>query len=366
MIELKKNGLRISSPELDRRAGFTINFQRTLRIPDDDNTYPLPPGLGSFPLRHVDDFAERVPEHWRRHGGLLLPMYQSEALWVAFGEDAGFAKWGDIFLSGYGESAGWPYAVKIAAGKINAVTGLPWQDGLVGTPQDYLVVPGQPWLDGFCIEKGSIRQFVAASLGSGATVEEQLTGEAQTGGLQIVAYPMKAERFQKILRERRAREARVHSWSLGSSVHESVHEPLGVYSVSSSYEQGLAAGGRMKQDIKVDPHGVDAWDQRYPSRCFVHLANSLAWRGITDQAPPTAPRTAADYERAGLPWFDYYSDGPAVEGASCLAGVKSVAELDAENGSALLPENQSVVPGKVIELGPGSNLKPGQVREGRF
>ena len=49
---------------------FSIRFQRTLRIPDDDRTYPLPPGLGRFPLRHVDDFADRVPETWLERGGV--------------------------------------------------------------------------------------------------------------------------------------------------------------------------------------------------------------------------------------------------------------------------------------------------------
>ena len=35
---------------------MTLEFQRTLRIPDDDRTHHLPPGLGAFALRHVDDF----------------------------------------------------------------------------------------------------------------------------------------------------------------------------------------------------------------------------------------------------------------------------------------------------------------------
>ncbi len=40
---------------------FSVNFQRTLRIPDDGNTYPLPPGLSSFPICRVEDYADRVP-----------------------------------------------------------------------------------------------------------------------------------------------------------------------------------------------------------------------------------------------------------------------------------------------------------------
>lgn len=35
---------------------FAVSFHRTLRIPDDGRTYPLPPGLGMFPL-----FPEKPP-----------------------------------------------------------------------------------------------------------------------------------------------------------------------------------------------------------------------------------------------------------------------------------------------------------------
>ena len=45
-----------------------IDSQRMQRIPDDGKDYTLPPGLGRFPLRHVDDFAASVPALWKRHG----------------------------------------------------------------------------------------------------------------------------------------------------------------------------------------------------------------------------------------------------------------------------------------------------------
>ena len=82
MIELKQDALFFSFPEVHERARLRIEFQRTLRIPDDGRDYPLPPGLGRFPVRHVDDFAKEVPEVWLRHGGVTLPMYQSEAMWL--------------------------------------------------------------------------------------------------------------------------------------------------------------------------------------------------------------------------------------------------------------------------------------------
>ncbi len=107
MIELVKNQLVFSFPEIHRDARCTIDFQRTLRLPDDNKEYPLLPGLGSFPLMHVDDLGERLPAAWEAHGGVFFPMYQAEAMWINFNSD-------------------YPFAIKIAAGKINAITGDSW------------------------------------------------------------------------------------------------------------------------------------------------------------------------------------------------------------------------------------------------
>src|ERR687886_1942520 len=104
MLELKRNQLVFSFPEVHPLARLTVEFQRTLRIPDDGRSYPLPPGLGRFPVRRVDTLGPGVPAAWRRRGGVLIPMYQHEALWLAFG--------GQFWH---------PCAVQIATGGINAV-----------------------------------------------------------------------------------------------------------------------------------------------------------------------------------------------------------------------------------------------------
>ena len=84
MITLETDRLTFRFPEVHPDAACSIDFQRTLRIPDDGSDYPLPPGLGSFPLRHVDDYADRLPAAWQRRGGVLLPMHQAEAMWLSF------------------------------------------------------------------------------------------------------------------------------------------------------------------------------------------------------------------------------------------------------------------------------------------
>jgi hypothetical protein len=343
MIELRNDQLILSFPEVHREAKLRIEFQRTLRIPDDGRDYFLPPGLGRFPLRHVDDFAHRVPERWLEHGGVMLAMYQSEAMWLNFNP---------VYSEERG--AAYPFAVKVAAGKIDAVTGESWADGLHRRPQDYMVAPEQPWLDGFCVEKGLIRQFVAMPLGAGYTAEEQLTAEAEHGGVQIVVYPMKREVFERRFPKRPLR----------------IEEPPLAYMdvqpcMAAEPDMGLAPGGRMKQEIYEDPFGFRDWDRSHRSRCFVHLANSLVWRAITGSNPPTVPPTAKEYTQAGLPWFDYYADdATALPGAEKLAGLKSVKDLGKEKGDVPLPESESVTPERVVQLRNG--LAADQVREGRF
>ncbi len=328
MIQLLNNELVLSSPEVHSKAEMRISFQRTLRIPDDGRVYPLPPGLNRFPLRHVDDCADSIPKQWLTHGGVMFPMYQSEAMWILFDGD-------------------YPHAVKIATGKINAVNGKAWKDGLTRTPQDYVVVPGQPWLDGYCVEKGMIRQFVAMPLGAGYSAEEQLTGEAEYGGLQIMACPMKREAYEEYVRAEKFRPTFQEDWVC--------------YSPPLTCEMGLAPGGRMKQAIYEDSHRPSDWDTEHFSRCFVHICNSMSWQDITGKPAPTIPPTAAEYSKAGLPWFEYYSENlEALGGSKRLHKLKSVVELGGLKKGAL-PENKSSSPKRLIKLHQGR--RPEQVRE---
>ena len=333
MIELREDSLVFRFPEVHEDAVLEVDFQRTLRIPDDNREYPLPPGLGAFPLLHVDDHAERLPQAWSRHGGVFLPMHQAEAMWISF-------------------RAGYPMAVKVAAGKINALTGEPWRDDLAEEPQDYLVVPGQPWLDGFCVRKGLIRQFVAMPLGEGYSAEEQLTGEARHGGLQIAASPMTARRYQKMLERQRRLERRLHA------------RRSDALAMQASAEMGLAPGGLMRQEIYRDRHGFDAWERSVRSRCFVHILNSAQFLAATGARPPHEPPTALEYSRAGLPWFDYYGgDLEALEGAKSLAGLDSVAQAAFKKEGTVLPGNEPVAPALVRTL-PARTVREGDFDDG--
>ncbi|MGW0410892.1 hypothetical protein ACWDZX_06270, partial [Streptomyces collinus] len=168
------SGVRIDGNTLRLPGGVAVRFIRTLRLPE-TGTHPLPPGLGEFPVRRVADHADRVPEEWRARGGVMLPVYLREAMWLSF---AGTAE---------------PAALQVGVGKVCAVSGEPWRGRPARDPQNYVVLPRQPWLDGINSGKGTVRQFVAVPLGLGATVEGQVTGEEVWGGVQLQSFPLRPD-----------------------------------------------------------------------------------------------------------------------------------------------------------------------------
>jgi hypothetical protein len=114
---------------------------------------------------------------------------------------------------------------------------------------------------------------------------------------------------------------------------------------------GLAAGGRMKQKIYPDPHGIDTWDPARTSRVFVHIVNSELWREITGEPPPASPVTAREYAAHGLPWFDLYDEeAPTCEPADTLASVKSIKDLDAAKSTLPLQDDEPITVGPIKKL----------------
>jgi hypothetical protein len=289
---------------------FSVSFQRTLRIPDDGRAYPLPPGLGKFPVHRVEDHSDRVPDTWKERGGVFIPMYQREALWLAF------------------QAAHWkPNAAKIGVGKINAVSGEPWDEALHDDLQDYIVCPKQPWLDGINAGEGLIRQFVATPLGMGYTVEGQLTGREEFGGIQILVYEPKPGRFPD-------QPPPQLDWEV---------EELFALEEIPTREMGLGAGGKMRQKIYPDPHGIDTWDSDNYGTVFVHIVNTLAYRELTGREPPPTPVDVQIYTAHGLPWFELYDEGEGdVAASEKLAKVKTIKEKDAEKGGDAAEVDMSI------------------------
>lgn len=302
---------------------FSMSLQRTLRIPDDGREYPLPPGLGLFPVHTVAEFADRLPQAWlRQPNALLIPMRQREALWLGFG------------------GADWkPNAVKIGIGGVNAISGDPWDEELRAEPQDYIVTPYQPWLDGINVGDGLIRQFVAVPLGSGYTVEGQLGGTEEIGGIQVLVFEPKPGRFPD---------------EPPTAEPEEIEAPM----MGMVSGMGFGVGGQMRQKIYPDPHGVDTWDPETSGSVFVNIVNSEQYRELTGLDPPPSPISTQTYNEYGLPWFDLYDeDRSTLAAADRLTAVRSIRAEDEARDQPVRPYDESIeISGsQVRKLRPGSS-----------
>lgn len=296
-----------------------VSFQRTLRIPE-RGVHPLPPGLGRFPLRRVADYPGTAPAAWLSKGGVMLPVYQREAMWLSF-------------------SAVVPSALKVGVGKVCAVSGQAWSDAVGDGPQNYLAVPLQPWLDGINSGDGTVRQFVAVRHGSGATVEGQVTGQETSGGIQLAIHaltPAARQRWQD-----RPQALPEGDYMVGAA-------PAG------SADMGLGAGGTMRQEIHVDDRLVADY-QPHGTRLFVHLCSASQWRTITGEEPPVTPVSARAYTMAGLPWFDYYdADAGDLPPSQALSDVKPIGEWLGDD-----PDLEGFQqPGWVLPVGPSTKGAP--------
>jgi hypothetical protein len=113
-------------------------------------------------------------------------------------------------------------------------------------------------------------------LGSGYSAEEQITGEAEHGGIQIIVYPIKQEIFEKRFPKRTREFEELPTFLEGDTL---------MSMEAGGAEMELAPGGRIRQEIYKDPFKLSDWDIDQKSRCFVHLTNSLVWRAITGDTP---------------------------------------------------------------------------------
>jgi hypothetical protein len=310
--------VRIDGNTLQLPGGVAVRFIRTLRLPE-TGTHPLPPGLGEFPVRRVADFPDTVPEEWRARGGVMLPVYLREAMWLSFA------------------GTGQPAALQVGVGKVCAVSGEPWSDRLSRDPQNYVVLPRQPWLDGINSGKGTVRQFVAVPLGLGATVEGQVTGEEVWGGVQLQSFPLGERELAKWRKAelRRSQQARARAKTLPTGGYGMPAMPMaagapGAAPTRSSRPataMGLGVGGSMHQEVYEDDRPLNSWANAPAGRVFVHLVTPPEWRRITGEAPPPSPVDRAAYTRAGLPWFDYYDqDAEDLAPTDTLGAVQPVGD----------------------------------------
>jgi hypothetical protein len=320
-------------------ADMSIALNRTVRVPS-GQTNNLPAGLGHFPIYKVADYKSGCPTDWKVDG-IFFPIYRQEAMWMDF-------------------TAHNPTALIVASGNINAITGKPFDptkaiyeskgtpnrnrkksknsnsgnhdlDIRLEDPQNYIIAPLQPWLDGWKAEDGKIYQFVAAELGSGETVEGQLTGEETHGGLQFISYKPKPS-------QNLVNQTRPHTHVLGNPHYmpESSSFPTNGYPFphwqqhphkkyfsesctvlrrggnssgiryrsSAPTSMGFGRGGEIAQKIYPDPYGLQVWEEKPKAALKVYMVLADDFKQITGFDAPPTPVTMETYQRLGIPWYE--------------------------------------------------------------
>ena len=266
MIELLHDQLTFAFPEIHPDAKLTIEFQRTLRIPDGEREFPLLPGLGRFPLFPVQELVDQGAAPWLEQVEAMLPMYQSEAMWLSFQPSYSVA-----------HEAFYPFAVKISAGQKDAISGRTWTTALHRNPQDYLVLREQSWLGGFSNGNGLVHQFVAVPFGNKEIVTAEAGAVDNTGKVQLEVYPLSRHAFEL--------HHPTDSWKahLLATANPTTEKGNLTRELHTELEP---------QKLNGNPFRHEDWDRDARATYSLHLANSLQWCAMTGSPPPSPPLSA--------------------------------------------------------------------------
>jgi len=286
-------------PEKYRQSSFKVGeigvtFNQTLRVPE-THLNALPAGLGNFPLYKVTDFRSATPAEWR-DDAVFMPVYPQEAMWMRFSQSDR------------------PQALIVGAGQINAINGKPFDPSKVnkgersrlevaldGKNQNYIVVPPQPWLDGWKAEDGKVYQFVAAEMGSGQTVEGQITGEESEGGIQFIVYNS-VKSLPRVAGPGLLGGGVLYGGLESLGGMKSIGATRGVMR-SAATSMGLGRGGEIEQKIYPDPYGVEVWNNTPAEAVVLYMVSSNDFKQVTGYDAPATPVTEEEYRRRGIPWF---------------------------------------------------------------
>ncbi|KAM6513513.1 hypothetical protein FALCPG4_015919 [Fusarium falciforme] len=189
-VSLRNNQLHIRDTSLNTKTN--ISLCRTLRLPEDGNEYNLPALFGQFPLINVDFLRKNLPEAIVQKSGVVIPMYQREAISINI-DSARHQMHATSRFETPRKPTNEDFAIRVFSGGVNVISGLPVNKTRGTNEQDYITSPAQKRLDGFLSaskgERSIVRQFVSMPTGAGYSAEGQVTGAELISGVQLIIAP---------------------------------------------------------------------------------------------------------------------------------------------------------------------------------
>ncbi|KAL2072051.1 hypothetical protein VTL71DRAFT_11394 [Oculimacula yallundae] len=410
---LSSSGYKTINVSYGGRYSLEISLRRTVRVPDNGSSYSLPPDCGPFPIYSVKDYEDKLPKNMAAKGGLFIPIYERESMWIMF----------DTWR---------PFAVKVYAGGVNAVSGESQSEDPAAMSrrrallaegksiQDYVVAGPQEWIDGIATANGTVKQFVATPAGSGYSVESQVTSRDSVAGLQFEIMPAKHVLKQIIVRRLIGKSILLEDFDFDTTVgslkisiqdKEGIppdqqcllfrnkelqdHEKLSAYgigwesivhmalnlrggataedyvpatpeqsrpeqleeeSAQKPAEMAIAPGGSIDQTIVRDPVSAEKWDRENTILLNLQLFNASTFEAILGLRAPETPITPDLYKEYGLPFFKLYEEPSGISGS--FDGVKSVAQIDKMLGKENNAEDDDTMRFREVDLNTVDDKQP--------
>lgn len=101
---------------------------------------------------------------------------------------------------------------------------------------------------------------------------------------------------------------------------------------------GLAAGGKLVQDIARDTNGARDWNKQASRLINIHILDPSSWERVTHMVPPPPPMDAKAYTVAKLPFYVVQEDVDNRLDGGDFGNVLSVSEMDKKVGVTTEPE----------------------------
>lgn len=248
LFELSGNALEIS--------GLRVQFTRTFRVTDG---LPLTAHhFGSPSVYNVDPSRQALPADVLARGGVLIPTYPWEALYIHLDSDA-------------------PVALQISYQGRCALTGNSLSRRLRHRHRNYVVVPFHRHITGAAAANHSTLQFSVGCVTNDLQFRASHEVTHRITGLQLQVWNLNDTARQR--------------WSNGSG---STHH-------ATSVDTPLAP---------PRPQSISSrdWSTAPLARVWIHLVDPVLWPAITGSLPPASPISSSDYFTHGLPWLPAFDE----------------------------------------------------------